>query len=278
MNLFLTSLKYLPFICVSLNSQIKFTALDKFAQIDSLAKSKYKNVYFMFIQSNDVDSIGFSNSWEYAYWGHDSTGWHMFTYIINCDTTFLVDSTAQLCCIRSIETSWIDSDSAAIFAEQNGGKQFRQSYDNYTISALMFVPSGSPQYGPAYWDFRYKDSADIKNGLLIEIDATEGYFYGKWPTQVEATNYKLNTYALYQAYPNPFNSNTVINFKIPKYTLTEINIFNIQGKLVTNLLNKYLPAGEHSILWYSADIPSGLYFYQLKTDEFIKSRKVILQK
>ena len=117
----------------------------------------------------------------------------------------------------------------------------------------MLVPSGSPQCGNAYWEFRYEDSINNKNGLLIQINATEGYFDDKWSTQVKAINSQIKTYALYQAFPNPFNSNTVISFSIPQYTFTEINIYNIQGKFVTNLLRQYLPAGEHSILWHSTD-------------------------
>ena len=54
-------------------------------------------------------------------------------------------------------------------------------------------------------------------------------------------------YILSKPYPNPFNPNTIINFKIPNADLVLINVYDITGREVTTLINKEIAQGTHSI-------------------------------
>jgi hypothetical protein len=85
-------------------------------------------------------------------------------------------------------------------------------------------------------------------------------------------------FALEQNYPNPFNPLTTINYQLPKTTKVIIKIYNIHGQLVTTLVNKLQPAGYYRIGWQPEEIVSGVYFYQLKTENYLETKKMIYQK
>lgn len=79
-------------------------------------------------------------------------------------------------------------------------------------------------------------------------------------------------------YPNPFNPVTTISYSLPKSCEVTLNIYNIKGELVEILINTEQQAGEHSIVWNAEDVSSGIYFYQIKTDESVKTKKCVIMK
>lgn len=83
---------------------------------------------------------------------------------------------------------------------------------------------------------------------------------------------------LEQNYPNPFNPSTTIQFSLPAAGLAIIKIYNALGEEVAELLNKELSLGTYEVEWNASDLPSGIYFYQLKTEGFVQTRKMILLK
>lgn len=90
-------------------------------------------------------------------------------------------------------------------------------------------------------------------------------------------------YSLSQNYPNPFNPSTVIAFALPKRSRVVLEVFNILGQKVRQLVDNTLPAGNHSIVFDGLDnegheLASGVYLYRIKTEEFTQSRKMLLMK
>lgn len=88
---------------------------------------------------------------------------------------------------------------------------------------------------------------------------------------------------LSQNYPNPFNPTTVINFNVERFERIKISIFDLNGKRVNTLLDKYLNKGNYSIEWNGNDnnenpLSSGTYIYQYQSSENILSKKMILLK
>jgi len=81
-------------------------------------------------------------------------------------------------------------------------------------------------------------------------------------------------------YPNPFNPTTNISFMIPNRSAVSLKIYNVLGKEVTTLVNdKVLDAGQHRITWDASDLPSGIYFYQIKVaDHYSAIGKCVLMK
>lgn len=85
-------------------------------------------------------------------------------------------------------------------------------------------------------------------------------------------------------YPNPFNPLTIIPFELKKPALATVSIFNINGEMVTQLIDRQLPAGNHSIAWNGINsngdaVSSGIYFYRLIVDgQFSQTRRMVLMK
>jgi len=85
-------------------------------------------------------------------------------------------------------------------------------------------------------------------------------------------------------YPNPFNPITNISFSLSQNSeITKLQIFNLKGQLVKTLLDKSLPAGNHSYQWSgknnnSQDVSSGFYFYRLISEDSIQTKKMLLMK
>jgi hypothetical protein len=87
-----------------------------------------------------------------------------------------------------------------------------------------------------------------------------------------------NTFTLYQNYPNPFNPTTTIEFDIPERTNVKLVIYDILGREVETLIDKELEPGKYKLNFTATNLPSGVYFYTLKTPKFTKTNKMLLIK
>jgi len=83
---------------------------------------------------------------------------------------------------------------------------------------------------------------------------------------------------LEQNYPNPFNPVTRIKFSIPKRTRVELSVYNILGEKVSEIINSEIEAGKYEYEFNAINLSSGVYFYRLKTDDYISVKKMILIK
>ena len=88
---------------------------------------------------------------------------------------------------------------------------------------------------------------------------------------------------LYPNYPNPFNPSTNISFNLSEEGNITIDIFNIKGQKIKNMVNDKLGVGKHTVTWDGTDnngnhLSSGIYLYQMKTDTYISMRKMLLLK
>jgi hypothetical protein len=79
-------------------------------------------------------------------------------------------------------------------------------------------------------------------------------------------------------YPNPFNPNTTIEFTLPYASKVVLSVFNVLGEEVTTLVSERLSAGEYRYEWSADKLASGVYLYRLKTEEFIKTKKMVLMR
>jgi photosystem II stability/assembly factor-like uncharacterized protein len=92
-----------------------------------------------------------------------------------------------------------------------------------------------------------------------------------------------NEFQLVQNYPNPFNPGTNINYELSKSSQVLLEIFDIQGKEIKTLVNKYERPGKYSVYWNGKDntgihVSSGVYFYIFCAQGYSVSRKMIYLK
>ena len=93
----------------------------------------------------------------------------------------------------------------------------------------------------------------------------------------------IKTFTLFQNYPNPFNPTTTIMYELPKAGLVDVKIYDINGRLVRSVLGEHQELGTHRLQWDSkndagASVASGVYFYQVRFDQSVLSRKMLFLK
>jgi hypothetical protein len=90
-------------------------------------------------------------------------------------------------------------------------------------------------------------------------------------------------YELFNNYPNPFNPSTTIKYSVPKNSNIKVRIYNMMGQLIKTLVNESKSPGNYEVQWYGKNeenlsVASGIYFYQLESENFVKTNKMILLK
>ncbi len=130
-----------------------------------------------------------------------------------------------------------------------------------------------------YADMYPESAQEITSNFAIRFTKTPpDTFVSNDNNAVSALSYLL------QNYPNPFNPETNITFALKENSKqVELNIYNVKGQLVKNLVNGPVEAGTHSLVWDGTNsseqaVASGVYYYKLKTENQTHTRKMILMK
>ena len=139
--------------------------------------------------------------------------------------------------------------------------------DSCVISFTVYPVSPKAHTGTEYY---------VDNLSLLNNATGVGDLNNKYPKD----------FKLYQNYPNPFNPNTTIEYSVPAvekgYALSlqkvRLNIYDVLGNEVTTLVDEEKPAGTYKVNWDAANLPSGVYFYQLKAGNYTAMKKLMLIK
>lgn len=92
----------------------------------------------------------------------------------------------------------------------------------------------------------------------------------------EGVNLHPGQYALMQNYPNPFNPSTTIRYIVGTEGYTSLRVYNLLGSEIATLVDEVKKPGMYNVEWNAADVPSGVYFYQLKSGTATLTRKAVL--
>ncbi len=118
-----------------------------------------------------------------------------------------------------------------------------------------------------------------------KIDNVKVYNYPAAGLVTDADRDKMGempwAFDLSQNYPNPFNPSTMIRFTVPKFQNISLIVYDLLGRKVRTLVNEERHAGEHRVTWdgtndHGIGVASGVYFYQLKAGELVKTQKMLL--
>ncbi len=120
-------------------------------------------------------------------------------------------------------------------------------------------------------------------GIFAE-DSCDMYFddvsivYNKFVTAIDEPPGAPVTFELLQNFPNPFNPSTTIQFRTDNQGLVRLEVFSLTGESCGILINEFLPPGNHSAVFNAEDLPSGIYFYRLRSGDQLKTGKMVLLK
>ncbi|KPL03278.1 MAG: hypothetical protein AMJ73_07490 [candidate division Zixibacteria bacterium SM1_73] len=142
---------------------------------------------------------------------------------------------------------------------------------------------------PASGEASLTTGLEITKAILVNLDAQE-IPVNIVPNRKKSTEDLMagksvlpQEFSLSQNYPNPFNPQTSIDYALPQNTHVKLTVYNILGERVKVLVDEYQTAGYKSATWdgkdeKGEDVASGVYFYRLETEEFLKVKKMLLIK
>ncbi|MCY7362165.1 MAG: T9SS type A sorting domain-containing protein [Ignavibacteria bacterium] len=182
--------------------------------------------------------------------------WDSITIVLGIDDSYCIS-------FANLNTGWCAGTYGNMFKTTDGGFNWRQvdlsMFNEGFINSLSF----------------YNDSIGWAVGAATKILYTGNG--GK--TNILSNNNNIsNSFYLNQNYPNPFNSQTLIKYEIRKKEFVILEIYDVTGKKIVNLINQILTVGKYTSTWKSDNYPSGVYFYKLSIGDFSETKKMILQK
>jgi photosystem II stability/assembly factor-like uncharacterized protein len=158
---------------------------------------------------------------------------------------------------------WAIGDGGRLLHTTNAGTNWNIILEGWTTNMLRAVQFTSSTNGYVLGN----NKTLFKYGLLTNVE--------EQPTQ--PTEFKLE-----QNYPNPFNPSTRIQYQVSSISQVTLKVFDVLGNAVATLVNEYKPAGSYEVEFNTSSIihqpSSGIYFYQLKSGEYLQTKKMMLLK
>lgn len=109
-----------------------------------------------------------------------------------------------------------------------------------------------------------------------DIDSMDVKFRNGNPVNIGNEKETIYSFNLAQNYPNPFNPTTKINWQSPVGSWQILKVYDVLGNEVATLVDEYKPAGKYEVEFSGNDLTSSVYFYRLKSGNFIQTKKMIL--
>lgn len=228
--------------------------------LDATNQGKNNQVYFRMTEGVDVELCQDPNGGDYNIGWVETGEWLEYTVYVQEDATYHFDARVS----------------------SPAGGAFRLLMDGTPVTGVISVPATG---GWQNWS-SVSGYVPLTKGIhVLRIAIEQGQFnmnrlqFSGEALGVESEEPAIpSTPALYQNFPNPFNPVTTISFYLPEKTDAEVVIFNGIGEMIKSFRYQSARQGTHTLEWNASDLPSGIYFYQLKTDHFIQTRKMILVK
>jgi hypothetical protein len=159
---------------------------------------------------------------------------------------------------------------------QPGGTSVQEqggSTDDFGRRRTRYVPMNPDGSFPATWDFPM--DVYLPEGVLVEgVEDNPAL-----PTAIEPVGTEIpQRVALGNNYPNPFNPSTTFEYSITETEHVQVNVYDLTGRLVMKLVDGVQPAASYRVTFDAEDLASGIYIYQLKTQNTTISKKMLLLK
>jgi hypothetical protein len=129
-----------------------------------------------------------------------------------------------------------------------------------------------------YYYFYFEKEGSGEAGMLGSPSdwLCTGQGFETWKCDPEEA--KPTEFALFGAYPNPFNATTTLSYALPEASHVSMKVYDSQGRLLARLVNGTRSAGHHTLTFDALELPSGIYFLRLKCGNYTAVEKLVLTK
>ena len=178
----------------------------------------------------------------------------------------------------------VNTNSTTIYLRAQAHYGTSRAYFSYSYDNLIFQSLGnymnmqfnlSVFTGNKFCLFNY---ATIAKGGYVDFD----WFRTDGSIQTDLDDMSLKRkpgiFSLQQNYPNPFNPTTHIKYSVSKSSYITLKLYTILGEEIITLFEGLREPGDYTVIFYSRGLSSGLYLYQLKSENFIETKKLMILK
>ena len=150
-------------------------------------------------------------------------------------------------------------------------------------TSTSYIPPNSGLLTILDYDLIYPDTQEICFSNS-SITTSAGYEYSAVlgdciPMALLGDNIIIpSSFMINSIYPNPFNPIAKISYSVPRNENVTLNIYNIVGKKIATLINKYHTVGNYEINWDATGLASGIYIVELKSNTQVNTHKITLTK
>ncbi len=149
-------------------------------------------------------------------------------------------------------------------ADQGNSPISISTFTNYTITGLT-------AQNTYYFTMKAVDQSNNTSSFTTERSVMVA-------TDIDPITDVPQIYDLKQNHPNPFNPTTVIEYSIPQASQVQLEVYNLLGRRVAQLVDQKQSAGFHTVSFNASNLASGIYIYRIKAKGFVKTRKMLLLK
>ncbi len=154
----------------------------------------------------------------------------------------------------------------------NAPKWIQLTPKHHQLSALPAGKEKALEFG-----FDVDKSAPINEHATIQFNIV-GVSGQEWSKEIAIVVAPPDRVNLFQNYPNPFNPETKIEYTLPGARHVKLVVFDVLGREVETLVDRTEEGGYKSVLFHTTNLPTGVYFYRLQTDDMVKVMKMLVTK
>jgi hypothetical protein len=181
-------------------------------------------------------------------------------------SNYLVGAFADSICLGTAQPEFLASQNIyRVFMTIHGDS----SNTKHPLTFRVYDTNNDIEYTPTYMPISVVPDtvvAKVEEAYVINVETTTG---------INALNY-TDGFSLLQNVPNPFAKNTSISYTIPSDGQVSMSLYDESGRLVKELVNGVQTSGNHTVSFEQDNLQPGIYFYQMKSGEFVKTRRMLI--
>ena len=151
--------------------------------------------------------------------------------------------------------------------------------DSYMYSVMVYSNlADGEELTFKYYDSAIGEIVEYAETIDFTSDMIVGDGFNTFDLSREGSFSQPKTYGISEAYPNPFNPVTSFEYTLEKDGMVQVAVYDLNGRMVSELVNGYQSAGSYPVVWDAQELSSGVYMVNMTAGEFTIVQKIMLIK